>query len=114
MAIAYEDVSADLRRIILSGRLDTVGVEEIAQQFAALSGSGKRHVVVDFTEVSFLASTGIRMLVSSANALRKQGGRMVLVVGDKSSVPRSLAAVGLDTLLPIFRDFAEAQAILRQ
>jgi anti-anti-sigma factor len=114
MAISYQDVSEDLRRIFLSGRLDTQGAEEIAQQFLALSTSGNRRVVVDFTEVSFLASTGIRLLVANANALRKLGGLMVLVVGENSTVPRTLAAVGLDTLLPMFRDFTEADAVLRQ
>ena len=33
MPIRYEDVDDQLRRIVLSGRLDTAGSEEIAQEF---------------------------------------------------------------------------------
>ena len=38
MPIRYEDLSNEVRRISLSGRLDTVGSEEIADELASLAG----------------------------------------------------------------------------
>ena len=109
MAITHEDVSESFRRIALSGRLDGPGSAEIATKFAALSTAAKRRVVVDLTGVTFLASIGIREVLSNAKALQQKGGRMVLFVGDNPAVTKTLEATGIDTLIPMFADAAEAE-----
>ena len=109
MAITYEDVSDSFRRIVLSGRLDSKGTDEIAVKFAALSAAAKRRVLVDLTGVSFLASIGIRAVLSNAKALQSKGGRMVLFVGGNSAVTQTLETTGIDTLVPMFADAAEAE-----
>lgn len=108
MPISYEDPSESFRRITLTGRLDTAGADEIATRFAALSATANRRVVVDLTSVSFLASIGIRALISNAKALQQRGGRMVLLVGNNPVVTSTLEAAGVDTLIPLFADPAEA------
>jgi anti-sigma B factor antagonist len=108
MAITHEDVSESFRRIALTGRLDGRGTEEIATKFAALS-TAKHRVVVDLTGISFLASIGIRELISNAKALQQKGGRMVLFVGGNPAVTKTLEATGIDALIPMFADAAEAE-----
>jgi anti-anti-sigma factor len=108
MAITHEDVSESFRRIALSGRLDGRGTEEIATKFAALS-TAKNRVVVDLTGINFLASIGIRELISNAKALQQKGGRMVLFVGGNPAVTKTLEATGIDALIPMFADAAEAE-----
>lgn len=112
MAVSYEDISEDLRRVFLSGRLDIQGTEEIATQFSEFAATSKRRVIVDFTAVTFLASIGIRALISNAKALHKLGGHMAVVVGDNHSVYKTLDAVGIDALLKTFKDFQEAEKAL--
>ena len=109
MAITHEDVSDTFRRIALSGRMDSRGTDEIAAQLAALAAAAKRRVVVDLTGVSFLASIGIRALLNSAKAAEQKGGRMVLFVGGNPAVTKTLEATGIDTLIPMFADAAEAE-----
>ena len=109
MPISHEDVSENLRRIALTGRLDSRGTDEIAVTFAALSTAGQRRVVVDLTGINFLASIGIRALLGNAKALQQKGGRMVLFVGGNAAVMKTLAATGIDTLIPMYADAAEAE-----
>ena len=109
MSINYEDVSESFRRIALSGRLDAPGTDAIATRFAALSTAGQRRVLVDLSEISFLASIGIRALVINAKALQQKGGRMVLFVGANAVVTRTLKTTGIDILIPMFADAAEAE-----
>lgn len=109
MAIDFADLNENLRRISLSGRLDIQGTEEISLKFTALSSSAQRRVIVDLTAVTFLASIGIRALITNAKALQQRGGRMVLFVGDNASVTKTLEATGIDTLLPMFADAGEAE-----
>ena len=112
MAIRYADVTEDLRRIFLSGRLDTVGSEQIATQFAELTESAKRGVVVHLSEVRFLSSMGIRVLIGGAKALQAKGGRMVLHVAENEVIIRTLEATGVDQLIPVFEDEEDAEEAL--
>ena len=109
MPIDFEYCSNQLRRITLTGRLDLAGTAEIDSKFAALSAAAQRRVLVDLTGVTFLASIGIRSLITNAKAQQNRGGRMVLLVGDNAPVARTLEATGIDALIPIFTSFTEAE-----
>ena len=113
MAIRYEDVNEGVRRIFLSGRLDTAGSEQIAPEFAALTESAGRGVVVHLSDVKFLSSMGIRALIAGAKAQQAKGGRMVLHVAGNEVVARTLEATGIDELIPMFEDEDEAERALR-
>ena len=109
MSISFNDVGENLRKIVITGRLDVPGTDSVAAQFEALTTEPKKAVVVDLSSLSFLASIGIRSLIVSAKAVHQRGGKMVLVVGDNSSVAMSLEATGLDDLIPMFKSAAEAE-----
>lgn len=109
MPIDFEDSSDKLRTIHLSGRLDLVGTDEISTKFAALATANGRHVIVDLADVSFLASIGIRAIITNAKALQQRGGRMVLFVGANQAVAKTLETTGIDSLIPMFGDMAEAE-----
>jgi anti-sigma B factor antagonist len=107
--LSYEDLSDTLRRVVLAGRLDMLGVGEIDLKFTSLTAARPLRVIVDLTGVTFLASIGIRSIISSARALDQKGGKMVLVVGDNEIVRATLEATGIDTVVPLLNDEAEAQ-----
>jgi anti-sigma B factor antagonist len=108
MPISHQDVGEKLRRISITGRLDVAGTDTVATQLAALAAS-KNSVVVDLTSVQFLASIGIRALISTAKEVQQRGGKMVLVVAGGSSVVMSLEATGVNELIPVFRSAADAE-----
>jgi anti-anti-sigma factor len=93
--------------LALSGRLDLAGTQAIETQFAALTAGSKETAIVDLREVTFLASLGMRMLVSSARTLLKAGARLVLL-GPQPPVRLALESAGLAAILPIAADDREA------
>lgn len=109
MSISYQDVGENLRRIVISGRLDMPGTDSVASQLVELIAAPKKGVVVDLSSVKFLASIGIRALITSAKAVQQRGGKMVLVVADGSTVVMSLEATGVDKLIPVFRNASDAE-----
>lgn len=111
MAISHEDIGKELRRIILSGRLDFQGVEEIAEPFATLASFGKK-IVVDLTATTLICSMGIRTLILNAKAVQQRGGQMALVVAGNTMASATLRVVGIDVLLPVFENAAEAEKAL--
>lgn len=112
MTIDFQDTPPDFRRIVITGRLDIPGTDAIADRFAALAATTARRIVVDLTGVTFLASIGIRSLITNAKALQHRGGRMVLLVGENTAVRKTLEATGMDTLIPTFTNSAAADAAL--
>jgi len=106
--ISFVDVSENFRRISISGRMDILGSDAIALKFTSLAVATQRRVVVDLTAVSFLASIGIRSIISNAKALQQRNGKMVLFVGDNGAVAKTLEATGIDALIPMFTDAEES------
>jgi anti-sigma B factor antagonist len=109
MSISYDDVGDDLRRIVITGRLDMPGTDSIASKLVELTAAPKKGVVVDLSALRFLASIGISAVITSAKAVKQRGGKMVLVVSAGSSVAMSLEATGVDELIPIFNGSREAE-----
>lgn len=68
-----------ITRINLSGRLDVQGRQDIDMKFTSMTATRKAAVLIDMSEADFIASIGIRTRVSSAKALAKRGGKMVLL-----------------------------------
>ena len=65
-------------RVAFVGKLDIQGAEAISLPLATLSGA-KRNVVIDMSGVNFIASIGIRHLMSATKVLARRGGRLVLL-----------------------------------
>jgi anti-sigma B factor antagonist len=110
MPITYEDAASGVRLIKLSGRMDIAGTGQIEVPFASLACTDMHNVVVDLTGVEFLASIGIRCLISNAKAQHNRGGKLVLFVGDNEQVARTLETTGIDALIPMFKGHDEALA----
>jgi len=111
--IEYEDVDATLRVVRLAGRLDVPGTELISTKFAGLATSQSKRVVVDVSAVTFLASVGIRELVTNAKALKQRGGKMVIFVGKNADVAHTLDTTGIGTLIGVFLDATQADEAAR-
>jgi len=109
MSISHDDIGDNLRKIVITGRLDSPGTDSVASKLEELVAVPKKGVVVDLTSVKFLASIGIRALIVSAKRVEQRGGKMVLVVDGGSTVLQSLEATGVDQMIPVFRSAAEAE-----
>lgn len=111
--VSSKDINPALRLIIIAERLDLQGTEKIEQSFVSLTQTGQQNVVVDLADVPFLSSVGIRMLIASGKVLQETGRRMALVVGHNTAAIKTLKMTCVDSLLPMFEKFAEAEAALK-
>ena len=108
MEMAVEPLIPGVVKIILEGRLDISGTSVIDLHFNAVAGSHKG-VIVDLAKLSFLASIGIRTLLSGAKAVRRRGGCFILL-NPVEEVERVLEVTGVTDLMPIYRDTQTALA----
>jgi anti-anti-sigma factor len=112
MELEITNLDGGIKLVKLVGRMDLKGTNEIDNQFTFSTSSGKTPVLVDMSEVEFLASIGMRMLISNAKALAKRGSKMILFK-PTPLVRDALVTAGFDELIPIFEDYDEACADLR-
>lgn len=113
MTIAHEDMAGNLRRIILAGRLDFSGVEEIVGQLSSLLTTAGSSVLIDLTGATLICSMGIRALILNAKNMQQRGGKFGLLVSDGSMVESTLKSVGIDALMPVFTDHVYARQALQ-
>lgn len=99
MQIDIKEEGHQSARVVLTGKLDIAGAEEIALPLAALSG-GKSGVTIDMSRVTFIASIGIRQLISTSRALGRRGGSLVLL-NPTAIVNEVLLASGAGELMTI-------------
>lgn len=98
MQIAIDDTGS-AATIVLNGRLDISGADVVALPLATLSGS-KNKLTVDMTGVTFVASIGLRHLVSAAKAISRHGGTMI-VANPTPAVLEIITTSGLGDLLNV-------------
>jgi anti-anti-sigma factor len=111
MDLRSEQLADGIEKISLVGRMDSVGGHDISLRLAALVGSRKLLAVVDLSEVSFLASIGIRTLVINARTQSMRGGLMALA-NPQPLVAEVLKMAGIDTIIPVYPDVDSAYSAL--
>ncbi len=110
MQIVIDDEGGSVARVSLVGKLDIQGAEIVALPLATVSG-GKQNVLIDMSGVSFIASIGIRHLVSAAKALSRKGGQLILI-SPTDIVESVLTTAGITSMIPTVGSESEARALI--
>jgi anti-sigma B factor antagonist len=103
---------SDIAHVVLEGRFDIQGAQEVDSRFDELAKTSKA-MVVDVAKVSFLASLGIRTLMLSAKTLIRHGGDMA-VCGANENVEKVLRTTGFNEVAGIYPDYESAARTLRE
>jgi anti-sigma B factor antagonist len=111
LKLEIQEASDTLSRVALVGRVDVHGLHQVDVDFhRATAGRGKP-TVVDLSQVEFIGSLGLGMLISCAQSLHRKGAAMVLL-GPRKAVEATLRAAGVDRFLPIVEDLEAARGRL--
>lgn len=100
-AAARVETKATHAVVQVAGRLDAAGVAAVEGVVAraAAAAPGAR-LALDLAGVPYLASVGLRLLMATARALEKRGGRLV-VANPADDVAMVLAVAGLEKPLRV-------------
>lgn len=64
--------------VTLEGELDTVAATEVNEKLQPLYTANSKDVVIDCTDLEYIASSGLRILVSIVKGARASGNKVVL------------------------------------
>ena len=110
--IKTEQVSDDAYVISLAGEVDLYTAPEFKAQLLDVIGKGAKHVVVDFTDTTFIDSTTLGVLVGGVKRLRTNEGELSLVCSDRN-ITKIFEITGLDRVFPIHSSREEALDAVR-
>ena len=110
MDMQVREAEGGITQVVLDGRFDIAGAQEVDLRFSVLAGSAKV-LVVDMAKVSFLASMGVRTLMLSAKTMMRRSATMVVCAADEN-VETVLRSTGFDEIVDLYPDFAAASAAL--
>jgi anti-anti-sigma factor len=109
MKLQFNELENGIRLIKLIGALDLSGRYGIEIEFVRqCAGDGVR-VLVDLSEVDYISSIGVHMLVTSAHSIASRGGKMALL-SPQPTVLHVLDLTGILQLIPIYSDLDSAKA----
>lgn len=87
----------------VKGRIDSATATDFENVVKELIDKGVSNLILDFSEVDFLSSAGLRVMVTARKALRGAGGDLVLA-NPSERVVETLDIAGLDVLFEVFPD----------
>lgn len=92
----------------VTGRLDSATSPKLAEVFARINDSGRFKIVLDFTELDFISSAGLRVLIATLkNCKRYNRGDLVL-----AGLPENILSVfdlaGFTSIFKIHKDVLSA------
>ena len=87
-------------------RVDTNNSPEVEKVVFENIGNGDGRVVIDFSQVEYVSSAGLRVLLATAKRLRSKG--TLRLYGLNDSVQEVFDVSGFSTIIPIFDDQASA------
>jgi anti-anti-sigma factor len=101
----------DVLVLALQGRLDSVNAAEVEASIKEQITQGANRIALDFSEVAYVSSAGLRVVLVVAKRLKEIGGRLVLI-GLTPSVREVFAISGFLQILTVCEDREAALAEL--
>jgi len=99
--------------IRVCGELDTSTSGQLEASLAELLAQGVRLILLEFTEMDYVSSVGLRVLLVTLKKLRADGGRMILT-GLNPEVQEVFDMAGFSSLFEIAPSLEHARVLLRE
>src|SRR6185312_2108561 len=110
MEMQLTHADGGVKKVVLAGRLDSAGVDVVESRFSASVVPAGENTIVDLSELSFLASLGVRMFIATTRALSWKGKKLVLY-GATPPVMEIIETMGFSDVVPVVATESEALAL---
>lgn len=92
----------------LRGSLDLATAPTVRAALAEATDKGSHHLIVDLTQLEFLDSTGLGVLIGAHRRAVERGGSFRLVVGE-GAIARLLNITGLIAVFAVYHSLENAR-----
>lgn len=100
MTINIKENSASKAIVELKGELDTAAVENFKAKIDPIMADAGKQIIIDFTDLEYISSAGMRVLLLLNKNATEKGGSMT-IVGMKEDILQIFQMVGFDNMFTI-------------
>jgi len=98
-----EEREGDVLILIPVGRIDSSNAPVFERMVKDHIDDGETKIVIDFTKLSFISSSGMRVLLIGAKNIKSNQGKLVLC-SMRDSIREIFSISGFDTIIPVAND----------
>jgi anti-sigma B factor antagonist len=114
--MTHDELSIDLKAengggtlvFKLRGSLDLATAPTLRAALNEATETGSQHLIVDLTQLEFLDSTGLGVLIGAHRRAVERGGSFCLIVSD-GPISRLLNITGLVTVFAVYHSIEDAR-----
>jgi anti-anti-sigma factor len=108
ISVHHPNAAAVIVRV--TGELDTLTAPAVNAHLTAAQAelAAPTTVVLDLSDLTFMSSAGLALLVMHHEQCAEQGRRLLVVTGNNRSVLRPVRITGLDTMLELVATVSDA------
>jgi len=99
--------------IKINGEIDHHSAAEVREKIDLyITGSNTKYIVMDFSKVGFMDSSGIGMVMGRYKNIKRVGGELCIVSAN-SSVKRILDMSGITSVIPVYKNKEEFLEVIK-
>ena len=102
-----EEMQNDINIYRLIGRLDSNTSPGLEQKLFQVISEGAKNMVVDFNDIDYISSAGLRVILKAFKALDRKDGRIMLC-SMQDYVRQLFETTGIDAFVPILATMDDA------
>jgi anti-sigma B factor antagonist len=102
-----EDKANAISIFKLNGRLDSNTSQGFEKKIFQAITDGSKHMVIDFKDLDYISSAGLRVILKATKALKREDGRIMLC-SMQDYVKEVFEIAGFDSFLPIVPNLEDA------
>lgn len=96
----------DLVKVV--GRIDSGTAPKLAEEMNKITGSGHYKIVFDFTNLEFISSAGLRILIGTQKTCKRYNRGEVILANARPNIRAALDLAGLTSFFKSFDDVVSA------
>ena len=102
-----EEIQDDINIYRLIGRLDSNTSQGFEQKLFQAISEGAKNMIVDFKDIDYISSAGLRVILKAFKALQREDGRIILC-SMQEYVREIFEMTGIDSFVPILDTMGDA------
>lgn len=106
------DVQQDISIVSVTGKIDAVTVMRLDEEAHRVAANGAHRILFDFTGVTYINSSGLRVILATAKTQKNNAGIFALC-GVCGEVEKVFRLAGFTSILIMYPGRAEAMAAMK-
>lgn len=100
MKVIFLDVDSERIKVALIGELNSLTAKQFALDFEPVMEHANKEITLDFSQLAFISSAGMRTMLQLNKLTHAQGGK-IIIIGMSEEIKQIFGLTGFDKMFEI-------------